>query len=87
MSGFDPGDGGGSRMEGLEAYHRAGDPLDETMVLLKNVVQVFDLPDLDDAAAAGEFQDRVYRLQAGEIGAALVDDNSVWHSVCADGSL
>lgn len=50
---LDPRDGCGSRMEGLEAQHRAGDPLDEAMILFKNVVEVFDLPDRDHAALAG----------------------------------
>ena len=40
-------------MEGLEAHHRAGDPLYKTMILLKDIVQIFDLPDLDCVATAG----------------------------------
>ncbi len=33
------------RMKGLEAHHQLDDPLDEAMILLDDVVQVFDLPD------------------------------------------
>jgi len=62
------GDGRLSRMERFEAHHRAGDPLDEAMILLENVVQVFDLPDLDCATVAGEFQDHVDRMQTSQIG-------------------
>lgn len=56
-------DGCGSRMEGLEAQHRAGDPLDEAMILFKNVVEVFDLPDRDHAAFAGTVAN--FRLSEG----------------------
>lgn len=35
------------RAKRLEAKHRPGDPFDGTMILLHDVVEVFDLPDLD----------------------------------------
>jgi len=68
-------------MEGLEAHHWPRDPLDEAMVLLNDVVQILDLPDLDHSTNAGEFQDHVHRLKARQIGAALVDDNPLGHAV------
>lgn len=51
------------RMKGLEAHHRLEDPLDETMILTDDVVQVFDLPDFYCAAALSEFQDRVHSFR------------------------
>lgn len=51
------------RMKGLEAHHRLDDPLDETMILTDDVVQVFDLPDFYCAAALSEFQDRVHSFR------------------------
>lgn len=42
---------------------------------------IFDLSDLDSAATAGKFQDRVHRLQPGQIGTTLVDDDPVGHAV------
>ncbi len=48
VCGLDAGDGCGSGMERLEAQHRSGDALDEAVVLLKNVIQVFDLQDFDE---------------------------------------
>lgn len=68
-------------MEGLEAHHPAGDPLDKTMILLNDIVQIFDRPDLDCAATAGKFQDCVHRLQTGKVGTTLVDDDPVGHAV------
>lgn len=59
-------------------------PIIGAMVLLQDVIEVFELPNLDGAAVAGKFQDPVHGLQAGEIGAAFVDDDPVWHTVCAD---
>lgn len=84
VSCLDPGDGRGGRMERLEARHRARDPLDEAVILLKNVVQVFDLPDLNCVASAGGFQDRIDRLQTSQIGTALVDDHPIRQAVRAD---
>jgi hypothetical protein len=37
-------------MEGLEAKHRARDPLYEAMILFDDVVEVFDLQYLDGVA-------------------------------------
>ena len=62
VGGRDAGDGRSDRVESLEAHRRAGDPLDETMVLLKEIVQIFDLSDLDCAATAGKFQDGTVAL-------------------------
>jgi hypothetical protein len=78
------GRGRGRGMERLEAHHRRGDTLDEAVILIQDIIEVFNLPDLDDAAAAGKFQAHVHGLQTGEIGTALVDDHPVRHAVLAD---
>ena len=49
-------------MEGLEARHWPRDPFGETMILLKDIIQILDLQDIDDAPGAGEFQDYVQAL-------------------------
>ncbi|OLP42445.1 hypothetical protein BJF95_13500 [Rhizobium oryziradicis] len=49
------------------------------MVLLENVVEIFDLSDPDPTPAVGKFQDDVHRLKPGEIGTALVDNDAVRH--------
>jgi hypothetical protein len=36
-------------MERLEAFHRARDLLYETVILLNNIVQIYDLKDVDQA--------------------------------------
>ena len=36
-------------MERLEAFHRVRDLLYETVILLDNIVQIFDLKDVDQA--------------------------------------
>ena len=64
MGGLDPGDNGCGRMEGLETHHWVGGPLDETVVLLEEVVEAFDLPDRDHLPVSGELQDDIHRLQA-----------------------
>lgn len=71
-------------MKRFEAHHRAGDPFDETVVLLKGVVQIFHLSDLDPPSAAHELQDHIDRLKPGQIGAAFVDHNAFWRPVRRD---
>ena len=83
VSRLDPGDRGRGRVKGLEPHHRAGDPLDEAVILLDDVVQVFDLPDFHGATTAGEFQDRVHRLKPGQIGTTLVYDDALGHAIGA----
>ena len=46
-------------MKRFEAQHVFGDPFDETMILFENVVEVFDLKDLDQLVRTGKVQDRV----------------------------
>jgi len=62
VSGHDPGEGGGGRMEDVEAHHRGRDPLNEAVVLFQYVVQVLDLPDLDGAAISGELEKRLHAV-------------------------
>ena len=60
----------------FEAQHLFGDPLDEMMILFKDVVQVFDLQDFDQLAIALDFQDGIDCLYASQIGSAFIDDDS-----------
>lgn len=62
MGSLDSGQRRYSRMERLEAHHRARDALDEAMILLEDVVEIFHLPDPDRRAVAGELQDDIDRL-------------------------
>lgn len=71
-------------MEYFEACHRVGNPLYETVVLLENVVEIFDRSDPDLTPAVGKFQDDVHRLKPSEIGTALVDNNALRHPIRAD---
>ena len=62
VCGLDPSQCCIGRVEGLEAKHLARDPLNETVVLFDDVVQVFDLQDLDGAPRSLELQDHVDNL-------------------------
>jgi hypothetical protein len=84
---LDPCNGRRGQTQSLEADYRSGDPLDEAMVLLRDVVQVLDLSDLDYSATAGEFQDHIHRPKPCKIGPALVDDNPLRHAMPADRAL
>lgn len=55
-------------MERLKAHHRLGNALDEPMVLLKDIIEIFNLPNFNLIALSGEFQDGVDSLQSGQIG-------------------
>ncbi len=62
VRGLDPSQGRLGRMEGLEAKHRGRDPLYEAMVLFNDVVEVFDLEDLDRVAWVLSQTLEVFRL-------------------------
>jgi len=74
-------------MERLESLHGAGDPLDEAVILLNYVVEVFDLQGCNYLSGGDEFQDEVDALQASEIGTAFIDDGPIWYAVRADSPL
>jgi len=74
-------------MKCFEAQHMFGDPLDETMILFKNIVQAFDLQNFNLLSIAGDFQDIVYSLRTGQIGAAFIHDDRVWNTTACDGLL
>lgn len=71
-------------MECFKAHHWFGDPFDKAVVLLKDIVQVFDLPDFNHVACACEFQDGVDGVQSGQIGSTFVNDNLLRSTVGCD---
>ena len=52
VRGLDPGQGCLRGGKGFEALHLPSDPLDEPMVLLDDIVQVFDLQYFNEPAPA-----------------------------------
>ena len=82
---LDPSDGCSGGMEGLEAHHRTSDLFDEAVIVIQNIVGIFDLQDPYDAPSTNELQDHVQALQTSQIGTALVDDHSVWQAIGAYG--
>ena len=56
VSHLDPCNGGCCGMECFEPHHRPGDPLDEPMVLFKDIVEIFDLADFNDLAGTVNFR-------------------------------
>lgn len=53
------------------------------MVMLNDVVEVFDLDNLDQPEPAVEQQQPVHMLQSGKVGAALVYDNFLRPAIIA----
>lgn len=74
-------------MKCFEAQSVFGNPLDEPMILLKDVVEIFGLKNFDHLACARDFQNIIYSLCASQIGSAFVDDNLSWVAVACDGFL
>jgi hypothetical protein len=63
-----------TQTEGFEALQGAGKLLDKPVVLLNRVVEVFDLPDLDQPEPSIQQQEQpVDVLQSCQVRAALVD--------------
>lgn len=74
-------------MERFKAEQWPCDPLDEAMILLDYVVEIFGLNDTDDPTNSCEFEDDIEALQASQIGATLVDGNTVRDTVGANSTL
>ncbi|WOC16383.1 hypothetical protein MP213Fo_18650 [Pseudochrobactrum sp. MP213Fo] len=49
-------------MECFEARLWLGDPFDEAVILLKDIIEIFDLPDFKHSTRSREFQDPVNGL-------------------------
>lgn len=47
------------------------------MVLLKDTIEIFDLPDFNGIPRSGGCQNCIYFLQASQIGAAFVNDDAI----------
>jgi len=74
-------------MDCLEGHHWFGDPFDKAVILFKDLVEVFDLPDFNERTGSREFQDRVDSLKASQIGAAFVNDKPLGNAVSCNGFL
>ena len=68
VHGLDAGDQLGGCVESTETQHRPRSPLDRSVVLLDQVVEVLGLAQLDVQAGLG-----LQALDGGGVGAALVD--------------
>ena len=61
--------------EGLETQHRSNVLLDDAVILLDNVVKVFDPDHLDRDRASETPQHSVDRADSSSVGSAAVDDD------------
>ena len=77
---FDAGEHGASGPERFEVEHRPGHSLDGAMILLDDVVEVFNLAHQDRHIAAG-----VDRIDRRLVGAALVHCDLVRIAICSHG--
>ena len=74
-------------MERFEAKHWPCDPLDEAVILLNDVVEIFRLHNADDPTNPRELEDGVDTLQSSKISATFVDDNALGDTVGGNGTL
>ena len=74
----------GCRMERFEAEHPPCDALDEAVILLKDIVQIFDLQDLDSLPGSDELEDHIHGFQPRQIGPTFVDNDTVGDTVRAN---
>ena len=70
-----PAQGCLGRMECLETQHRPGNSFDKSMVSFDDVVQVFDLANLNQVVPAKPQKKKVEVQQTGIIGSAFVDND------------
>ena len=76
---FDPNECPLGCRERFEPQHRPCHPFYASMVLLHNVVEIFDLADVDGGAVLG-----IVALDGGFIGRTPVDGDLLRHAVAAD---
>ena len=76
---LDPRERHGRRPEGLEPQHRSHQSLDGSMILLNNVVEIFDLTDLD-----ASFVFSIVTFDRRRVGAALVDRDRIRRGIMPD---
>jgi hypothetical protein len=76
---FDAGKCRRGRTKGLEPQHRPYQPLDGSMILFDDVVEVFDLADLDACLSFG-----IVAFDRRGIGTALVDRDLLGRTVPLD---
>ncbi len=71
----------------FKAQHVFGDPLNEPMILLKDVVEIINLQDFNHRARAGprDCQYRVYSLSTSQVGSAFINDNLLRNAIACDG--
>lgn len=74
-------------MKGLETQHRPRDTLDEAVVLIENIVEVYQLDNLDDFACIRKLEGTICALTTSKIGPAFVDGNSARYAICTNGVL
>jgi TetR/AcrR family transcriptional regulator, transcriptional repressor for nem operon len=76
---LDPGERHGGTPEGLEPQHRSHQSLDGSVILLNNVVEIFDLTDLGASFVLG-----VTTFDRRCVGAALVDRDLLGRTIMPD---
>lgn len=68
-------------MKGLNTKHSTCDALDEPISLLKDVVQVFGLYELNGLLCSNDFQGHIYGFQPRQIGPIFVDDGTIGNTI------
>ena len=87
-------------MERLKTEYWPRAPLDEVAVhcpagvcvqttrgMFNDVIEILGLNDPDDPTNSRELEDDIDPLQACQVGTAFIDGNTVWNTVCANGTL
>ena len=85
MRDLNPGKSGRSGMQLFESLHRSGEFLDEPMILLNDIVEIFRAPDSDQPTPAAHHEQAIHIEQSNRIRSALVENNFVWPTVIANG--
>jgi hypothetical protein len=75
MNGFDAINSGFCGMKSFKSHHRIRDFLDETVVLLNNIVQIFNLEYFNKTDQTGQHQQEVDILQPGLVSATFIHDD------------
>ena len=71
-------------MKRIESLHRTRQLFDEAMILLNDVIEIFDLADFDQPVSSMDQQQPVLVLQSSKVCTALIDDDFLRPAIVVD---
>jgi hypothetical protein len=86
VRGLGPGQGRLRGCKGFEAFHLPSDPLDEAIVQLNDIVQVFDRQNFNESELTAWREQQTHVSQSRTVCTALIDNDQIRPALVVDGA-